>query len=195
MLQIQKLKREEVCAVYNAYMVCDFDKEELKPLGVLLRLLENGLYACYGLFEDGTIQAYACFAKDTASRFLLLDYYAVCSGNRSRGYGSRFLTLLKPELSSFSILFAEVEDPAYFCSQEDRATKYRRIAFYEKNGFLKTNMKCTLFGHPYIIMTLQLSEKPDEREDMYQALRCIYHVMFDDRTYVQHVFLQRPPDE
>ena len=68
MLQIQKLKKEELCTVYNTYMVCDFDKEELKPLGVLLRLLENGLYACYGLFEDGTIQAYACFAKDTASR-------------------------------------------------------------------------------------------------------------------------------
>ncbi len=195
MLQIQKLKREEVCAVYNAYMVCDFGQEELKPLNVLLRLLKNGLYMCYGLFEGGAIQAYACFAKDTASHVLLLDYYAVCSGNRSRGYGSRFLTLLKPELSPFSMLFAEVEDPAYFCSQEDEATKRRRIAFYEKNGFLKTDMKCTLFGHPYIIMALQTAEKPGEQKNMYQALQRIYHIMFDDQTYAQHVLLDRPQNE
>ena len=65
----------------------------------------------------------------------------MCAGLRDRGVGGAFLRLLTDMERGVRSLTAEVEDPD-FAEGTEKATRLRRIAFYERNGWADTGMRC-----------------------------------------------------
>ena len=97
MLTLKALTGEQVTDIYARHMCRDFAPDELKPLAGILRLMDEGLYRAYGLYEEGSLRGYAMLMTSPGGRTALLDYYAVISSRRGAGYGSRFLALLRAE--------------------------------------------------------------------------------------------------
>ena len=135
MSTVRKLNESALRGIYDAYMHEAFPPAELKPLAVMLRLMERGRYLCYGYYRNGRLAAYAFFYRHD-SRVLLLDYFAVTPELRGRGVGSAFLAALDAVLSGVCIL-GEVEMPDSHDAGLN-AMRLRRIAFYERAGFSLT---------------------------------------------------------
>ena len=130
MSTVRKLNESALRGIYDAYMHEAFPPAELKPLAVMLRLMERGRYLCYGYYRNGRLAAYAFFYRHD-SRVLLLDYFAVTPELRGRGVGSAFLAALN-------------------------AMRLRRIAFYERAGLSLTGAACRLYGVRYAIIARRL---------------------------------------
>ncbi len=129
MSTVRKLNESALRGIYDAYMHEAFPPAELKPLAVMLRLMERGRYLCYGYYRNGRLAAYAFFYRHD-SRVLLLDYFAVTPELRGRGVGSAFLAALDAVLGGVCIL-GEVEMPDSHDAGLN-AMRLRRIAFYER---------------------------------------------------------------
>lgn len=177
MLTIKPLTKDKVSAVYTRHMCRDFAPDELKPLAGMLRLMEEGLYKAYGLFEEGELRGYAMLMTAPGGRTALLDYYAVVSSRRGGGYGSRFLQLLRRELRDFDGIVLESEHIEYAVGKRDKTTRIRRIAFYLRNGVRKTSLRSRLFGVDYTVLYLPCKQDiPDGR--IYKELDAIYRTLF-----------------
>ena len=137
---LKPLCEAEVSTIYHDHAVYDFPKAELKPLSTMLKLMKSGDYLCYGLFEGEGLRAYAFFVINGV--FLLLDYYAVCRGYRSNGYGNQFLSLLRNTCRGIYGIILEVEAPDCALKEEELTIRTRRINFYERSGVRKTSQAC-----------------------------------------------------
>ena len=153
MSTVRKLNESALRGIYDAYMHEAFPPAELKPLAVMLRLMERGRYLCYGYYRNGRRAAYAFFYRHD-SRVLLLDYFAVTPELRGRGVGSAFLAALDAVLGGVCIL-GEVEMPDSHDAGLN-AMRLRRIAFYERAGFSLTGAACRLYGVRYAIIARRL---------------------------------------
>ena len=173
-MEIKTLDRDEIAFIYEKYMKQSFPAAELKPLSAIYRYMDRNEYVSYGLYENGELRAYGCYFE--APEYYLLDYLAVLPDIKGSGYGSAFLGMVKSELKK--PVLAEVERPECGADEDDVKMRRRRIHFYEKNGFLMTNVKTTLFGVKYHIMK-QGEEISDNDE---KAARSVYMSMFGDRN-------------
>ena len=84
----------------------------------------------------------AYFSKTNDRPYILLDYYAVLSGLRGTGIGSRFFPLLREELRDVCAILLEVESVESTEDENEKTLRRRRIAFYERNGCAVTNVPC-----------------------------------------------------
>ena len=191
MTRIQKLTLNEIKEIYDTHMQEAFPQSELRPYKNIEMLFQRGNYVCYGLFEDEKLIAYAYFSRTTDRRYVLLDYFAVVSGLRGGGIGSRMFSLLREEMQSLDGILLEVESVESTQNPEEIALRERRIAFYERNGCTLTRAKCLLYGVDFRIMALPLSQPVPNDQTVLFELESIYHVMFDDALYAKvcHPFL------
>lgn len=182
-MEMKKLSRAEIAAVYEQYMEEDFPPDELKPLEMILRSYDAGTYFAYGFYVENRLVAYAylCGIASRPEAPVLLDYLAVVKEHRDEGYGSNVLALLKDKLPQGLMIEAEsvvtAEDAA------ERHTRERRIAFYERNGSVRQNFETTLFGVRYSIFLLGGNEQTDVRHDMEE----IYRKMVQERFRLEDV--------
>lgn len=112
--------------------------------------MEQGIYECYARYVCGSIAGYAFF--DKMDNRYLLDYFAILRGHREKGLGSAFLSLLEKELENAGLLICEIEDPESTEKEEERIRRQRRLAFYERNGFVNTGVRVTCFRVRYLIL-------------------------------------------
>lgn len=193
---VKKLELDEIKRIYDTHMHEAFPPSELRPYENMKLLHNSGNYVCYGLYEDETLLAYAYFALKKGGSYILLDYLAVLSGKRGGGIGSRFLTLIREEMREFDGVLIEVESLESAETDEETAVRTRRIDFYMRNGFEKTDAKCLLYGVDFSIMALPIKKPVPQSEIVLSELSSIYHVMFDDVLYsrICHPFLRKSTD-
>lgn len=204
MLEVKSLDLSQIKYIYEKHMTADFPANELKPFSAIENLLGRGKYLAYGLFDDEVIRAYAFFAAGKKSHSLLLDYFAVKASGRSRGFGSKFLRLLKNEIITgypgISSVIAEVERVRFASDELERSIRERRIAFYKRNGFKGTRIKSLLFGVDYSILYWPLLADSCNASDIadvmdycdaniLQQLELIYKDMLPANIVRQHVRL------
>lgn len=175
---------EELHLFYD-WMRRQFHAGELKPLQLIERLCEEGLYAAYGLWNGDELLAYALVAHTADGRGHLLDYYAVLPDHQDAGWGSKFLQMLRKELKG-DVLLLEVEDPAYAPDAAEEAHFSRRIRFYERNSCLHTGLELVLFGFDYVIMVLPLEGATDD-DRAKASLKEIYRRFFPPALYAKNV--------
>ena len=157
MLYVRKLNQTEIKEIYDTHMQEAFPQSELRPYKNIEMLCARGNYICYGLYEGEALRAYAYFSKTNDRPYILLDYYAVLSGLRGTGIGSRFFPLLREELRDVCAILLEVESVESTEDENEKTLRRRRIAFYERNGCAVTNVKCELYGVDFSIMTMPVA--------------------------------------
>ncbi len=188
LLEMKRLELDELVKVYEERLILDFPPEELKPLSVLTSLMQRGLYLCYGLFDEGEMVAYAFFMRVEGYRDILIDYLAVSAKSRGKGYGSRFLTLMKEELMEFDSIIFEVESGKSANTSEEVEICQKRLEFYKKNGLQDTSLRVSLFGIDMKLLYLPLRNAPSD-QGIKDVLDFIYDEFFGVELHKEKVII------
>ncbi len=134
----------------NYKEVCDFmkrvfPKEELMPMW-LIRLLTLNKNYDFTVYYDEDLFVGILFTINSNDT-LFVFYIAVNDKIHSKGYGSKLLRLLFSKYPNKSItLFIETMDDKTAKNYEQRV---KRLAFYERNGFIHTGIKAG-FKTPFV---------------------------------------------
>lgn len=195
-MQVRELTRDQVAEIYRCQMQEDFDPAEIKPLSLILGLMDAGRYPCFGFYDGEVLAAYAMFCcgpeEDGRKGYLLLDYYAVNKMLRGHGYGGRCIQLMRERLlgQGYQGILGEVEQVLETnCapgSVDD--LRRRRIAFYERCGLRVTGVRCLLFGVAFVIMALDFAGAICDA-DVMKRLEEIYHVMHPPKACRENIKL------
>ena len=169
----------QVEALYSSRMKKDFARNELKPLSGMRRSWENNAYDCYGLFDADEILGYAFFVR--LGETYLFDYLAITEEHRDEGLGTIFLQQLADHLRGADCVVGEVEDPDMAADEETRTQRDRRMQFYLRAGYRRTELTSSVFGVAYRIL-----EVPTGREHTTEELREIYTELY--RSILPGVF-------
>ena len=132
------MKNGEIDYWYAQLMPEGFAPNEIKPREDVDRLLAEDRYEIWGLFPDGPEQGcmpagFACLWKRPGIPLVLLDYLGVTGKLRNGGWGAWMLAKLKEQGRP---LVLESEMPVADAPEQENAIRRRRIAFYERNGFV-----------------------------------------------------------
>ncbi len=178
-MELRLQTESEIIENYNTSMQQDFPPAEIKPLQTILRLSKAGEYLCYGAYEENECQAYAYFMKHPSEPVMLLDYFAVIQSGRGQGIGSRVLKAVLEQVGSEITVIIEAEDPAQAEDKEQLEIRKRRIAFYQKNGMLLTDITAEAFG---VVFAILLNHSWDTRK-ICSCYLDIYHAMIAEKNY------------
>ena len=191
---LRELTLDEMSAVYDTYMTADFPKNELRPFSSVVQLHGEGRYTGYGMYDQADqLQAYVFLAmlrEDTRCHYLV-DYLAVLPDRRDSGLGSVLLRLLPEALKNAGCIVGEVEDPDRTEDPREKHTRQRRIAFYQRAGYLDTGVKVCLFGVDYRVMEIPspAGHSPGEIRRVYEA---IYRSFLPEHIFLEKVQLRIP---
>ena len=161
----------QVETLYKTRLKKDFARNELKPLISMRRSWEDNAYDCYGLFDGEEILGYAFFVR--LGNNYLFDYLAIVETHRDEGLGSTFLRQLADCLAGADCVVGEVEDPDKAKDEESRAIRERRLQFYLRSGYRRTELSSCVFGADYRIL-----EVPTGKEHSAEELREIYTALY-----------------
>lgn len=164
-MEVIILNKEQVKYLYKNYMVHDFPDDELKPLLMITRGMDNGTYQSLGIIEKNQILGYAIFVKN--GKNYLFDYFG--SIEKNKGTGTKFLELLSTFFQEDECVVGEVENFEMETNEEDKFLQQRRYNFYLRNGYIDTGVRVKTFGVEYIILELKLKtiHTPDEIKSIY----------------------------
>jgi GNAT superfamily N-acetyltransferase len=184
-MEFRELSRHEIADIYGTHMQIDFPPAELKPLELLLRRYDDGIYFARGLFNEGQLLSYALFFR--AEGYVLLDYFAVDAQLRGSGIGSRALTFIgeMPELRNAALLL-EAEDPDFSADEADREKRLRRLNFYARGGVADTGLRSRVFGVDYRV----LSPSGVSADKARLGMAALYHTLLPDEVYDANIFLK-----
>ena len=135
-MKIEKIEidnQEVLEQVFQIYKM-SFPANERQTLETLkIRLKENKEVLFAAKFQNEILGIGFLFDL-LGSDFMLLDYLAVKENHRGKQIGERLFEFLKSYSKSHNKhLLMEVDDPGF---GEDKTSKLKRIAFYQKNGAL-----------------------------------------------------------
>lgn len=124
MCQLEVLTNADFDAVWNI-MENSFPVEERRERRGQEGILAEPCYHFYGCKQEGVLAAF--FAVWEFEEFSFIEHFAVEKSHRNGGIGAALLRQLLAEIKAPVIL--EVEPP-------EGELQSRRIAFYERNGFV-----------------------------------------------------------
>ncbi len=132
---------EEICR----FMKRAFPKEERMPMW-LIRLLTQKKNYDFNVYYDGDLFVGVLFTIESEDT-LFVFYIAVNDEIRSKGYGSQLLGVLFEKYPDKSVtLFIETMDDK---EADNYAQRVKRLAFYERNGFVQTGIRAG-FKTPFV---------------------------------------------
>ena len=188
-MKLKLLNKCELKSLYNAEIVDDFPRAELKPLRAMLRLMDMGQYDPLLITDDdGNALGYALVWLPRARDGGLLEYLGVLRGKRNNGLGTQALPLL---LERYGQIFGEVEAPTSDDPAENELRRHR-IGFYERNGFRVLDYECALFGVHFKCMY----QGPETDDRKVQELhRSVYADYFSPAHMERFIQLPLKPGE
>jgi GNAT superfamily N-acetyltransferase len=126
----QKETLEEVFKIYETSFPAN-ERQTLETLKIRLKEKKEVLFTAK---INNEVVGIGFLFDLLGSDFLLLDYLAVKENHRGKQIGERLFEFLKQySKSQNKHLLMEVDDPEY---GEDKPSRIKRVAFYQKNGAL-----------------------------------------------------------
>ena len=183
-INIVELSKKQVREIYKKNMCVDFPEDELKPLSMLIKSINKGIYECLGMMKDGDLLGYAFFVKN--NKDCLLDYFAIVKEHRNSGLGATFLKYIAEYYKDTDSVILEVENPAFAINEEDRILQKRRYNFYLRNGYIDTGVWAKLFGVNYIILELDLG-KAHSKEQIEELYLSNYKIVLPKRLFKKKI--------
>lgn len=167
----RELSLDELRVLHREHLSRDFPDDELKPLPLLEDLVDRGLNAVYGCFEQSELLGYYVLAQEPGADLILLDYLAVVDGKRGNGIGSLILSHLARTLTEGQYLFIESENPESASNAKEKGIRERRIAFYKRNHARLSPLRVRLFGVDFCILVIcDTLPSPVELDTAYRSL-------------------------
>ena len=80
------------------------------------------------------------------------------------------------------MIIAEVEDPIYAESPEEKEIQERRVSFYFRNGCSDTGVRVRCFGVPFIIISIGGSSSLDQSA-MWEAYQSFYRAVLPKKMF------------
>ncbi len=158
-MQLVELDIAQVERIYRERLIYDFPRDEQKPLNVILKAMEKGLYLCLGLRDENDIAGYVFLVKK--DKDYLIDYLAVNPERRNAGIGGKLLLLLMEYFADADNVLLEVEDPDKCDDIEEKVLQARRRAFYLRNNCRDTGIRVLCFQVPFQILVLGENKTKD----------------------------------
>ena len=187
-MELKLLNKEELTELYNAELVFDFPKSELKPVRGMHRLMDMGIYEPMLVLENGEAIGYAMVWLPPNREGALLEYFGVLRGKRNAGLGTAILHLLAEK---YGQIFGEAEAPTSDDPAENDLRR-RRIGFYLRNGLRLLDYDCALFSVHF--NCLYLGPETDDRK--IEALhRSVYATYFSPEHMEKYIQLPLRPGE
>ncbi len=168
-VELKELTKDQIVWVYNSRLVEDFAPDEQKPLDVILKAVDNGIYRCLGAYDGSDLVGYTFLVRQQDN--YLVDYLAIVPERRNHGIGSDIVRQLQTALADADYIIGEVEDPEYTADAAQKELQTRRIGFYLRNGCRDTGLRVRCFSVPFIILEAGSNAiKPhDELWEMYRS--------------------------
>ena len=127
-MELRLATPEQLETVYDADLKVSFPAAELKPLRIIQRMLEDGYYRPWCLFDGAEIVG-ECFLWLGEPGWALLDYLCISPRCRNGGLGALLLEKML-EAEPGVVILGESEMPEY---APDPAMAQRRLGFYARN--------------------------------------------------------------
>ena len=157
-MKLKLLNKCELKSLYNAEIVDDFPRAELKPLRAMLRLMDMGQYDPLLITDDdGNALGYA--GLQTVLDEGYINNVAVAPDYRRQGVAG--------ELIAAFIRFGKAK--LAFLTLEVRASNTPAIQFYEKYGFAEAGRRKNYYDDPKedaILMTLEFEHETEAAEQV-----------------------------
>lgn len=166
-----------------------FPREDKFAFDGLCRFSEDNEGAEFAAYlDDGRFCGFS-FAL-AGGNYVYIVYLATDANLRSKGYGTRILNRLKEEHPGADLVL-DIELPYETASNAEQ--RYRRRAFYERNGFWCTGDVFGVEDNPYLIMT---TGKTWDRDDFLAGAQEAYGFLtryyFGDIHYDEREERPRP---
>lgn len=179
-MELIQLTKDRVASVYEERMVHDFKKDELKPLKMILKAIDEGIYESLGLSDGAGLLGYIFLVRQ--GKRYLVDYLAVYPEERDKGRGTTILKLLRDHVTDAEMMIIEVENPLYAESSSEKEIQERRISFYLRNGCVDTGVRVRCFGVPFII--IRLGEKGSlDRDTVWEGYQSFYRAVLPKKMF------------
>lgn len=185
-MELKQLSYDTIKDLYHTSIQNDFPEAEVKPWYAIDTFYRRGNYVGYGLYESGSLCAYAFLYAVDGSTTPMIDYFAVTGAIRGKGYGSVMINMLAEKFAERGIII-EVENPKYAEDEERLTEMTRRIAFYERNEFRMTPVETNVFTVEYNVMVTPKSIGDDDARDKIEA---VYRSMFPKEIYDEVVAIK-----
>lgn len=154
---VKRLNATEIKSLHTKSMKRDFPQNELRPYSAMKRLLKKNEYGVYRAYSNGEPVGYFAVLS-TGGNVILLDYFAVEYGMRSRGIGSKlfqaFAQIISKDYPNADAVVIECEAPYVAENPDEKKLRERRIGFYLKNGVVMTEHYWKAFGVEYNLLAL-----------------------------------------
>ena len=155
------------------------------------RIIFSDLLDCpqatlYGIYPDEeSLQFAGFFIVLDCERIVYLYYLAVCPEMRSTGIGGKALHTLIDMYNGRQITLAyeSILQPS-----DNAGQRKRRQAFYLRNGLRDTDVKATVFGAQFKILTLPLGSAVS-REEVRQKYAALYRALLPPALFQEKVFI------
>lgn len=178
---IRQIDFHEVERIYNVHLIKHFPKSEIKPLKNIKRMWDEDNYFAYGMYDSAEhLLGYMFLCKSSKVNYVLLDYFAMTSAARGKGYGSEFLHFLSNELDACDGIIIETESVSLAGNEAQRLQRTSRNRFYERNGVVLTSLTTDTFSCIFDIWCLPCEGVVVEDEKIRDSLDKIYDVMIED---------------
>ena len=186
-MELRPATPEQLETVYDADLKVSFPAAELKPLRIIQRMLEDGYYRPWCLFDGAEIVG-ECFLWLGEPGWALLDYLCISPRCRNGGLGALLLEKML-EAEPGVVILGESEMPEY---APDPAMAQRRLGFYARNGARTAGYDTEMFGVPY--KTLYWAEGKVDESALMEEHRFVYASTFAPDKFRRYVRIPFDPN-
>ena len=138
----------------------NFPDDERRPLQMMLKLMQRGLYEVIGFYNGEIPVGYALSILPKNNPAVLLDYLVVDERQRGHGLGAMMLSMLRNHYASRAeAILIESENPQ---GAPDSNMAIRRMHFYQRAGGVQLPFRVLLWGVDYTIFALPTRETLSE---------------------------------
>lgn len=135
-MQLEKGSIKDFDNFYNLYKL-SFPKNEQKPKLMLKNAIKSGRYDLFVLYDEELFAGFMLSVPVKDSDIVMLDYLAVNTNARQKGYGTFILNEVVKQYDNKKIFLAcEMIDE----TAQNNEQRIKRLGFYHKNGWKNTGL-------------------------------------------------------